>query len=85
MMKELGVALRNMRDLIASCEPCPEKVAMQVRFDLMVERLKGLPAPRRCAGAICRRQRGREGVARRNGVCTCGHGRAVAALREVPT
>jgi hypothetical protein len=43
MMKELGVALRNMRDLIASCEPCPEKVAMQARFDLMVKRLKDYP------------------------------------------
>ena len=43
MMKELGVALRNMRELIASCEPCPEKDRMQARFDLTVERLKDYP------------------------------------------
>jgi hypothetical protein len=43
MMKELGVALCNMREVIASCEPCPEKDRMQARFDLMVERLKDIP------------------------------------------
>jgi hypothetical protein len=42
-MKEAGRALRQMQELIASCEPCPEKDRMQARFDLTVERLKDYP------------------------------------------
>jgi hypothetical protein len=35
--------LRELQDTINACEPCLEKIEMQARLDLMVQRLRDCP------------------------------------------
>jgi hypothetical protein len=42
-MKDIGRMHRQMQELIATAEPCPEKDRMQARFDMMIARLRDYP------------------------------------------